>query len=64
MTTSKRLFCILLGAASLTLCTNNPSVPELPKHKATVNYLSLYQMTPQQKRRWINYYLNKGTALK
>ena len=64
MITGKRLLYALLGAASLTLCTTNPPVPEMPKQQATVNYVSSYQMTPQQKRRWINYYLNKGTALK
>lgn len=64
MITGKRLLYAVLGAASLTLCTTNYSVPELPKQQATVNYVSRYQMTPQQKRRWINYYLNKGTAPK
>ena len=64
MTTGKRLLYAVLGTASLTLCTTNPSTPEPPKQQVTVNYVSFYEMTPQQKRRWINYYLNKGTALK
>lgn len=64
MITGKRLLYAALGAASLTLCTTDLSVPEMPKQQATVNYVSNYQMTPQQKRRWINYYLNKGTAIK